>query len=183
MIQRAAIVQQGYVVRPGGFEAALEHWTKTMGAGPFFRMVPNLSDQVFRGAPTHMTARVALGYAGDTQIEVIEPTNDGAGPYREWMEMHDRIPAGGSFHHVMLNGGDFDASHARLLAGGCKEAFHATGTTGGRIAYLEAFDIVGGYIELIDIAHWDEMCARLKRAHREWDGSDPVRDAEQMPPA
>ena len=183
MFQRSAIVQHGYVVKPGGLEAALEHWTQVMGAGPFFRMTPNLSDQIFRGAPTHMASTVGLAYMGNVQIELIEPTNEGAGPYLEWLEMHPIVPMAGTFHHFMVDAGDFDATYARLLAGGCKKAFDATGTTGGRIAYLESFDTVGGYIELIDIANWTELCARLKRAHRDWDGSDPVRAIEQLPPA
>ena len=178
---RSAIVQHGYVVKPGGLDSALDHWTQTMGAGPFFRMTPNLSDQIFRGSPTNMTARVALGYAGDVQIEVIEPTNDQRGPYLEWLDMQSAVPKGGTFHHVMVDAGDFDKTYARLVSGGCKKAFDATGTTGGRIAYLESFDTVGGYIELIDIANWPELCARLKRAHHEWDGTNPVREIDELP--
>lgn len=183
IVPNAKIVQMGYVVAPGTFDAALDHWVTVMGAGPFYTMTSHLAGQTFRGKPTDMAARVALGYCGDAQIELIEQTNDAAGPYTEWLAMHPAVPKAGIFHHVLLEVDDYDAAYARLLAAGCRQAFDATSSSGGRVAYLEAFDTVGGYVEMIETDFWQNLCDALQAARRDWDGTNPVRGMDSLPMA
>jgi len=54
---------------PEDFDAALEHWTKTMGVGPFFIMENiALADMRYMGEPTNAVFTLALSYWGDVQI-------------------------------------------------------------------------------------------------------------------
>lgn len=180
MTRRADIVQLAYIVRAGGLNAALDFWVDVMGAGPFFRGVFPLKDQIHKGKPTDQQAEVACGYHGDIQIELIEPHNDAPGPYNDFLAQHDHVPVGGLYHHVMVEQGDYDASVARLLAGGCKEAFSARNEMDERICYLEAKDATGGYIEVIESTMWPPVCAAMRAARESWDGSEPVRSFETL---
>lgn len=172
---KASMTQLAYLVRPGGLNAALEYWVKVMGAGPFFRGVFPLINQIHHGKSTDQQAEVACGYHGDMQIELIEPTNRAAGPYNAFLDANANIPVGGLYHHVMIEEGDYDKTVARLISEGCKTAFYAENEVGDRVAYLEAFDTTGGYIEVIESAMWPAVCEKMKQARVGWDGSDPVR--------
>ena len=67
---------------PDDFDAALRHWTGTMGVGPFFLLENiKLEDMRYRGAPTDAVFSLALSYWGDTQIELIRPENDAPSIY------------------------------------------------------------------------------------------------------
>ena len=177
---KGQVDQLAYLVAPRGLDRALDFWVRTMGAGPFFTLESSLQDEVFRGRPTRMTCRVGLAYMGEVQIEVIEPTNDGAGPYREWLERHPPPPVGGLYHHVMLKHEGYDEAYARLLEGGCRRAYDARSWTGDRVAYLEAFETTGGYVELLEAAGWPALCERIREASRNWDGSRPIRSFEEV---
>ena len=178
---RESVMQLAYLTRPGGLETALDFWIDQVGAGPFYIGSFPLMNQTFHGKPTDMTCVVALGYHGDMQIELIEPTNNAPGPYREWLEMHPLLPRGGLYHHIMMDHVDFDATYARYLAAGCKEGFIATAPSGGRIAYLEAFDTIGGYIELVESnPGWSQMCVEMREISRNWDGGNPRRGFETL---
>jgi hypothetical protein len=82
---------------PEDFDAALEHWTKTMGVGPFFIMENiALADMRYMGQPTNAVFTLALSYWGDTQIELIRPENDAPSIYNGPYAVRDRM------HHTCL---------------------------------------------------------------------------------
>lgn len=151
-----------------------------MGAGPFFVGVFPLLEQRYHGHPTDQQATVALGYLGDVQIELIEPTNDAAGPYNEWLRRHPVPPVGGVYHHFMVEEGDYEATIARLTGGGLKLVFTANSPDGDRVAYLEAFESTGGYIEVIQATAWPLLCREMLAISRSWDGRDPKRGFETL---
>ena len=173
---RESITQLGFLVRPGGFEEAVTHWLEVVGAGPFFTGSFRLENQRFRGRPSDISCTVALGYHGDMQVELIHADRDGPGPYQEWHKLHPNIPRAGIYHHMMFAHDDYDATKARYLAGGCREGFEAKASGGKRMAYLEAFDTIGGYVELVERnPAWDAMCVEMRAISKDWDGRDPVR--------
>ncbi|MBJ7341785.1 VOC family protein [Mycolicibacterium sp.] len=61
-----------------------------------------------RGRPADFVAHVSLSYAGDTQLELIEPVR-GESVYSEFLEA-----SGPGLHHVCIDAGDLDAFESRL---------------------------------------------------------------------
>jgi hypothetical protein len=180
MMDKTDVVQLAYIVKPGALDAALDFWVNVMGAGPFYRGVFPLFDQVHKGQPTNQECEVACGYHGDMQIELIDPTNDAPGPYNDFLATSGAPPVGGLYHHVMLEQGDYDALVERMLAKGCKKAFDARNGAGDRICYLDATETTGGYIEVIESQFWPAVCAGMRKARAEWDGGRPVRSFEEL---
>lgn len=105
------VFQIAYVVED--MEAAIAHWTRTMGVGPFSRFpLPLAADSIeVRGrrvpVDEDLLAAVALSYSGDTMIELIQP---GAAPstYREFLDAGRR-----GVHHVGAFADDYDAPDRR----------------------------------------------------------------------
>ncbi|WP_062344040.1 VOC family protein [Novosphingobium sp. CCH12-A3] len=158
-------------------ELALEHWTKTIGAGPFFVFdVPVLPGQIYRGAPTEVSMKVAFGFSGGLLIELLQQTNDGASVFKEMLET-----AGQGYHHVMLRG-PYDDNFARLSARGHAVAFSGQMPSGERFCLFDTQAADGAFIELMELSPaMEESLARMHRAHLAWDGvSDPVRGLDRL---
>lgn len=158
-------------------QSALDHWTGTIGAGPFFVFdVPVLPGQVYRGAPTAVSLKVAFGFSGGLLIELLQQTNDGASVFREMI-----APRGPGYHHVMLRG-PYDANFARLSAKGHEVAFSGQMPAGERFCLFDTRSADGAYVELMEISPaMEDSLARMYRAHVGWDGvTDPVRGLERL---
>ncbi len=86
-----------------------------------------------RGKPIELRVDMALGYIGDTNIEIIRPRPEGdANLYTEFLEER---PEGG-FHHLGFQVHDFAAAAAELTAR-AGEAVQA-GDFGDEILYFDA---------------------------------------------
>ncbi len=165
--------QAGYVVED--LDAALEHWTQRMKIGPFF-LYPSTIPFVrveYRGAlleRTDIIRRVAVGYAGDMMIELIEP-GDAPSAYREFLDAGLR-----GLQHLGHATDQFDAMRARAIADGGEEVMAGV-LPGSRFSYIDfGGDQPGTIVELMEIgpdrrASFDAM----KRAAAQWDGTDPIR--------
>ena len=89
------VMQLAYV--PSDFDAAIAHWTKVMGVGPFFLMEDiRLENMRYRGEPTDAVFSLALAYWGDMQIELIRPENDAPSHLSGEYGVRDRL------HHTCL---------------------------------------------------------------------------------
>ncbi|MEZ5499952.1 MAG: VOC family protein [Steroidobacteraceae bacterium] len=167
------IFQVAYVVPE--LEPAVEHWTKTMGVGPFFLFpLPLALDwMTVYDQPTDrrdILAHAALSFSGETMVEIIVPGPDPS-PYADFLR---RGRSG--VHHVGTFATDYDAQMAAARAAGIKVAVEGQLPI-SRFAYLET-DVLwpGTMLEIIDAK--PEMHALfddIKRAAREWDGGDPIR--------
>lgn len=170
-----SIVELCHVTRD--LDAALVHWTRDLGAGPFFVFdVPVLPGQLYYGEPTEVSMRVGFGFSGGVLIELLEPTNDGASPFRDFLDER-----GEGLHHVMLRT-DFDSGHARLSAAGHEVAYAGTMPSGERFCLFDTCAANGAYVELMELspAMLDSL-ARMEAAHRQWDGvADPVRTMDRL---
>lgn len=173
MIQKfgARMMQAGYLV--DDLDAAMAHWTKTLGAGPFFVLPKREFLELHHGGEAcsePMIAAVALGQLDDLQIELIVP---GGGP----STYHRFLGAGGrGLHHLGYMAPDFDASRGAAL-----RARLAVATEGRsqatRFAYLEnpealaqpCLELIAASDVIVDVF------AMVARAHAGWDGSQPVR--------
>lgn len=163
------IMQIAYV--PSDFDAALTHWTRVVGAGPFF-LLPNvaLPGGRYRGEPSDPVFTMALGYWGDMQIELIRPENDAPSIYRGDYGVRDRP------HHVCVLVDSIAEVRARCAASGADIIFEApVGDTGG-VIYADPGTGPGNLIEWLEPqAGTRELFAMMRDAAKGWDGSDPVR--------
>lgn len=161
----------------GDLDAALEYWSGALQAGPFFVFdVPVLPGQLYYGRPTEVSMRVAFGFSGGMLIELLQQTNDGASPFRDFL--NDR---GEGLHHVMLRC-DFDAGHARLSRSGHEVAYEGCMPTGERFCLFDTRASNGAYVELMELsASMTASLTLMEKAHAKWDGvTDPVRPIARL---
>jgi Glyoxalase/Bleomycin resistance protein/Dioxygenase superfamily len=175
MQAEGSIIELCHVTRD--LDAALLHWTRDLGAGPFFVfVVPVLPGQLYYGAPTEVSMRVGLGFSGGMLIELLEQTNAGASPFLDFL--NDR---GEGLHHVMPHT-DFDAGHARLSTAGHEVAYSGTMPSGERFCLFDTRASNGAYVELMELSPALLVSlALMEKAHTTWDGvTHPVRGMERL---
>ncbi len=160
------IDQIGIVV--ADINAAIETWTQRMGVGPWtlFKNVRITGE--LRGQPCSVTFEVAMGYQGETQIELMQMTSDVASPYRN---KSGNLLLG--MHHVAWLVDDLEQSMAQATADGMKLVFKAA-NPGTRVAYMEIDDQPGMMFEFIESAQTREMVKAGLAATRNWDGTNPI---------
>lgn len=158
-------------------EPALAYWTGTLGIGPFFVLPPRRFEWLIhadRPARNHaINAGLALGYSGDTQIELIVP-GPAPSPYRDF------LAAGGrGVHHLGFGCRNFELQRKSAIESGLRVVLEGASSL-ARFAYLEGSPpCPGTLIELIELNDAiEELFARIKAASLDWDGSDPIRYLE-----
>ena len=175
MQAEGSILELCHVTRD--LDAALRHWTRDLGAGPFFVFeVPVLPGQMYYGAPTAVAMRVGFGFSGGVLIELLQQTNDGASPFRDFLDER-----GEGLHHVMPRG-DFDTGFARLSEAGHRVAYSGTMPSGERFCLFDTRAANGAYVELMELSPAKlGSLARMEQAHLRWDGvTDPVRSMDRL---
>ena len=99
---------------------------------------------VHRGGPADFVAHISLSYAGDTQIEVIQPVS-GESPYAEFLEA-----SGPGLHHVCVSAPDeaaFDAMCQDAERRGTPVITRGIMAGGMHFAYVAAPDAGVRYLE------------------------------------
>lgn len=164
-------MQQAWVV--DDLEAAMAHWTRVCGVGPFFvaEHLP-LTNLTYRGQAANLDFTIALAQAGRTQIELVAQHCDNRSIFR------DLYPKGRcGFHHIAIVCEDYDHDLQHYQACGCPVI--SSGCFGDlRFAYVDASENAGCIIELLE----DKRSIRdhfkmIADAALDWDGRDPVRPA------
>jgi hypothetical protein len=163
--------QIAYVVKD--LSASIENFVRDCGAGPFF-VLPNFLQpgQLYRGQPSTADVAIAMGFAGNTWFELIQPLDANPSVYRETIQRR-----GYGFHHFGVAHRDVEAALPRYLADGWREAFRAAVPTGGEVVYLEGGSPAAhGFLELLPATPgMDEAFTGFWRAAQGWDGADPIR--------
>jgi hypothetical protein len=164
--------------------AAAERWARVTGAGPFFMMaLPSDLQKVYRGRPARDTFVAAIGFLGETCIELIQPTNDEPSIIREVLDTRGE----GAVHHVYpkirpLDAAAYDDLCAHYRASGLEEvlSFQLPGL--GRNAFFDAIDSLGCFIEVLEVGAdaYHAILGGVHDAHLGWDGSNPVRDMASL---
>ena len=179
--QAREITQLGYVCLD--LNEAIAFFIERQGAGPFYTMdvPPDAADYCFDGKPvTGITKnRVAFGYRGRSQFELIETDN----PLFDNLRGGRRIV----YHHCMQMSDNFEAD--RL--GYEKAGFETLGTgrmPGVLIHYINTLETLGHYTELFDynVAMLETdglMFGAFETMYLnalEWKGTRPVRPIEEL---
>lgn len=157
---------------PADYDAALAHWI-SLGAGPFFEMPHvQLENVKFRGHPSDIDFSMALGYLGDIQIELIRQHNDAPSMFTEW-----RAAGHEGVQHMCVLVDDIVDTRRRVAAQGGTVLQEATLPGGaGAVIYVDTGGGPGTVIEYLQIvAAARQGFTMMREAHRNWDGSDPIR--------
>lgn len=157
-------------------QAEIDHWTRTMGVGPFFTFpIPVPFDWLdIRGQHVPVDydifAGVAVSYSGDTMIEIIQP---GSAPsvYREFLDAGHR-----GVHHLGTFTDRYDEQMAAARNAGIGVAMEGQ-LPMSRFAYLDTDPgFPGTMIEIIEpTAMMIEVFDMVKKTAAAWDGTDPIR--------
>jgi hypothetical protein len=166
------VAQMAYVVED--LDAAIAHWVRDLGAGPFFVIDSFLQPgaQVYRGAESKADMRIAMGFSGQTWFELIQPLDHHPSIYQEVIARR-----GYGLHHHGIAVADVAAARADYIARGWSECFRSPVPTGGDVIFLENGDGAAPcFIELLPVtAGMDAHFTSFWKAAQNWDGTDPVR--------
>lgn len=164
--------QIAYVVED--LDAAIDHFIRDCGAGPFF-VIDNFLQpglQTYRGTVSQADLRIAMGFAGQTWIELMQPLDDHPSIYKEVIER-----SGYGLHHHGIAFDDTEAALADYLSRGWKECYRSPVPTGGDVIFIEnGHPGAPCFIELLPVS--DAMDAHFTsfwKAAQDWDGKDPIR--------
>ena len=164
------IRQLGYVVPD--IEAAMDHWSRVMGVGPFFYnpRVP-IEGYHYGGQAFEVENSVALANSGFVQVELIQTRNDAPSMYRDFMQRGHM-----GLQHVAYWTRTFDDDLARMLALGFDVQMEGCVGVNGRFVYFAQEAHPGTVIELSEVlGPKGRMFDTIRAASQGWDGSDPVR--------
>ena len=160
------IVQLGYVVTD--MDAAVAHWTKVLGVGPFLvsKHVP-YAEVHYRGEPCDARISVALASHRGMQIEIIQQVAGGVSIYTDFLSH-----TGGGLHHVCALSNDLEADLARWKERGVGVQMGGSTTAGIQFAYLDTDpDNQGRVLELVEpssgLLHFFK---KIETAAESWDG-------------
>lgn len=136
-------------------------WTRL----PDIRFGPE--ETTLRGQPVEFTAHISLGYAGDLQLELIQPVS-GETIHGEFLAAH-----GPGLHHVCFGVDDIEAACVNAEAAGHPVLMRGS-MVGGEIEFAYIDGSAGGapYIELARIgpemqAFYDEVKRNSRKGERQ----------------
>jgi catechol 2,3-dioxygenase-like lactoylglutathione lyase family enzyme len=165
------IRQIAYIVPD--IEAAMEHWSRVMGIGPWFYnpRVP-IRNYHYRGETYQPHNSVALANAGSLQIELLQTRNDVPSMYRDFVRAGFR-----GVQHVAYWTESFDADLASAQAAGFEVCMGGEVGENGRFVYFDdRSGMPGTTIELSEVAGpKGKMFRMIREASIGWDGTEPVR--------
>ena len=141
-------VQVCVVVRD--LERTMRDYVELAGLGPWAVYdfgPPDLTNIFIRGKPATLRVKLAFTWTGDRMWEVIQPVSPDS-PYQEFLDSH-----GEGMHHVLAQHAThkFDEVVEKFRREGCEPlmTFEFRGT---RIAYIDTFDRLKIYLEIIERA-------------------------------
>ncbi len=164
------VMQFAYV--PTDFDAAIKHWTQTMGVGPFYLMENiHLGDMRYLGEPTECMFSIAIAYWGDMQIELVRVENDAPGIYRGQYGV-----TGDVLHHQCVLTDDIMKARAICEEFGAKVLVEGKVGDDGAVIYVDTGGGPGTILEILQASSGTEgLFAMIRDKAKTWDGSDPLR--------
>jgi hypothetical protein len=139
------------------------------------RVAPLFADpaqcpRTWHGRPSNDRFRIATGFLGKNQIELIQPTNDEPGVFGDWLRAR-----GEGMHHMQtlvcpVDGELFDRTAAGYAAEGLAQIGTIMQPNGKRVAFYDSVDRLGFILELVERGpRVFEMIVAQHRRHLERD--------------
>jgi hypothetical protein len=137
-------------------ERSIATW-HAIGAGPFdiLDLGPLFADRqrsprFYKGKPSHDEFRIATGFLGKNQIELVQPTNDEPGVFGDWLRER-----GEGMHHIQtlvcpVDAALFDRTAAGYAAEGHEQIGTITQPNGHRVAFFDSVGRLGFILELVE---------------------------------
>ena len=167
-LARYPVFQYAWVVND--LDDGCRRWNAVTGAGPFFvTRFHKGQNHVDHGQPFTGGLSYAFGYAGETQIQLIQVHDDTPSIYRDMFKAGEE-----GFHHVAMLVPDPPwAEKARFEAAGYPSVSELWATAD--VCYIDTRAAIGCFTEL----HGDNEAIRAvfrgwKAAADGWDGSTDV---------
>lgn len=160
------LCQNAFIV--ADIEAAIAHWTGTLGIGPFFKFPPlEFTEGTLHGKPHLPRFKAAVAYSGDLIIELIEP--EGPSIFQEYLE------AGGQgVHHNCVMTDDLDSLVSALHAKGGETVQTQATADGSVMAYVQMPAPEPVIIEVAQLTEGPrELFKAIRAAAARWDGKTP----------
>jgi catechol 2,3-dioxygenase-like lactoylglutathione lyase family enzyme len=133
--------QQAFVV--ADLAAARDAFTAVAGCETWATLAATSAPFRYRGRAVECAVGISFGRSGSVQIELLHPES-GEGIHVEFLERH-----GPGAHHFGYLVDSLDAEMEVAAAAGFDEAF--AGEFGSlRFAYLDTYDTLGVYLELVE---------------------------------
>lgn len=166
-----AVAQNGYVVKD--IHAALDHWVKVMGVGPWFVFEKiQLDFFQYRGEDSPLEMTVAMANSGDLQIELVQQTNEAPSMYRDFLNAgHEGL------QHIAYWTTEYQALCEQLKASGYRVGQEGqVGGPDGGFTYFETQLHPGTVIEVSNVCgNKKALFDFIRKASVGWDGKDPIR--------
>jgi hypothetical protein len=168
------IMQHGYIV--ADIEKTAREWADRVGIGPFYVIDQvRLDEYYYRGKRTDLEMRLAFGYWGNIQIELVQPLTTTDTLYTRAVKSEP-----GKLNHCATVVTDLDALFkAHKLQG--KEIQTGSMNGGVKFAYLDSYLPGGLHLELIQATQETLMGnAAMEAVARKWDGKNAVRSIASL---
>jgi len=136
--------QNGYVTHD--LDKALEFFDTRFGMADFGCYDAEI-EVTTPGGPRPLAMRIAAGWTGGLNIEVMQPVSGHVEPLLAMLP-EDRSDAVPRFHHFALRRDDLGAMRGEIAQCGLPLAFGGT-PQGMEFAYLDARGAIGHFIELV----------------------------------
>jgi hypothetical protein len=130
-------------------DQAMRHFSDLFKAGPWFLLQEqpaHLDKTTYRGVPTPLGARIALGYAGDMMYELVCPHAESHSIFKEWADKH-----GYGLHHFGFGVNDFDSTLRALDKLGLERLATSVTVRGVRIVMVGGGEPLGAIEEYIEL--------------------------------
>ncbi len=165
MIERpyGPIIQNAFIVTD--IDAGIEHWTRTMRVGPFFKFPKIVFEAAdYRGHSHVPDFDAAVAYSGDLMIELIKPK--GPSIFQEFLDS-----GGKGIHHFAAFADDLGEASSAIVNRGGRRMQGGRLADGSAIAY---FEMGGPEPSILEIASLKPgalgLFSAIKSAGAEWDG-------------
>jgi hypothetical protein len=174
-----SIIQFAYTV--DDIQRGMRLYTELLRIGPWFLVGPFVPTKGrYRGAITKMSLSLAVAFAGEAMVELIEQHDREPSVYQETVKARGAH----GFHHWAIGARDFDATVARFGSQGYEEAFSDISPRGVRIVYFDTTRDLPGMLEIIEMtADVEEQYWQMYQAAKEWDGRHAVVHLEPKRPS
>jgi len=165
------VMQLGFVVPD--LERAMEHWTGTVGVGPFFVLSHvRFAETMYHGKPTQIDMSVGVAQWGAVQVELVQQFNDAPSIYQDFPGR-----ALGGLQHLGVMTHSLADDLVRLQQAGITPTQRGHTANGIRFAYVATDQHhPGAMIELLEHGPAiDSFFSMVRDAAKDRDGHQPVR--------